>query len=115
MRIRRSCSLDVDYALQAQQIKCRFVEKGYNAQVLDEVIHEVGLTSQESCLMPRERSRNDKQDWGFISNFHGQYRDIESIIKRHWDILGMDKTLGTCCQKFLPSFTEGQLPLVIGW
>lgn len=32
------------------------------------------------------------QEWWFISNFHSQYRDVEAIFKRHWHVLGIDKT-----------------------
>lgn len=91
MHIRRNCSQDSDYAIQAAVIKQRFIEKGYNEPSLDKMIEEVGKSSQELMLIPKERIQNQKHEWGFISQYHKQYREIESIFKKHWNILTMDK------------------------
>lgn len=96
--IRWNCTLDADYVTQAQYIKQWFVEKGYRARRLDKLIAEVGSNSQETCLIPKERPQDSKHEWGFISGFHEQYREIESIFKKHWNILSMDKVLS----KILP-------------
>lgn len=93
MRICRNCSRDEDYFAQAQQIKSRFTEKGYNVHDLDKVIHEVGLAPQEWCLQPRESIRIRNIIGGFIGSFHEQYKDIKSIFRTQWDILRMDRIL----------------------
>lgn len=93
MRIRQNCSQDTDYVLQTEQIKQRFVEKGYNEPFLDKLIGEVGSQSQQSSLIPKERQQNSKHEWGFISGFHEQYHEIETIFRRHWNIMCVDKTL----------------------
>lgn len=43
--------------------------------------------------MDKDRQVGPRQEWGFISNFHGQYREIEDIFKRYWHVLCKDRTL----------------------
>lgn len=93
MRIRRNCTQDTDYLNQATVIKERFVEKGYNAPDLDLLIDKIRSTSQECLLEPRTRPPNQQHEWGFISGYHEQYKDIEAIFKKHWGILTIDKVL----------------------
>lgn len=50
IRIRRNCTLDEDYTMQAQVLKNRFVEKGYNTTILDKTINDVQKVPQRGCL-----------------------------------------------------------------
>lgn len=75
---------------QAEYIKQHFMEK---AQPQEKLITEVGSNSQDSCLAPKVRRQDSKHEWGFISGFHEQNWEIEVIIKKHWNILCMDKVL----------------------
>lgn len=69
------------------------MEKGYQAEILDSTIQQVGHLSQAMCLEDKEKTNDSRQEWGFISDFHSQFRDVEEIIKKHWEILSMDKIL----------------------
>lgn len=73
--------MDSDFYEQSEIIKNRFLQKGYTAQLLKEIIQEVGSTPRQSCLMDKEHQDNLRQDWGFISNFHGQYKEIVNIFR----------------------------------
>lgn len=86
--------MDADYKIQAAQKKTKFVERGYSGTQLDRTIEEVGTNSQELCLQSTVRDRNSIHEWGFITNFNAQHKEIETIIQQHWEILRMDKVLG---------------------
>lgn len=60
---------------------------------LEKNIEEVGSNTQDECLVPRVRQQDSKHEWAFISEYHEQYREIETIFNKHWNILCMDKTL----------------------
>lgn len=34
------------------------------------------------------------QEWGFILQFHNQYKEVEAIFNQHWHVLLLDKKLG---------------------
>lgn len=53
--------------------------------------------------MPRERmfeapqselTTTNDHEWGFITGFNAQYKEIEAIFSRYWHILKLDKNLG---------------------
>lgn len=94
MHIRRNCSSDVDFDVQSQLVRNRFMEMGYNPQQLDKVIQEVSTVTQESCLTEEIKPKDKKHEWGFISNYYDQYREVEMIFRKYWEILKMDKVLG---------------------
>lgn len=93
MRIRRNCTEDTDYYDQASLIKQRFVEKGYKESSLNHIMQEVGNTTQNNLLEPRTRPPNKQHEWGFITGYHEQYKDVEAIFRKHWNILKLDKVL----------------------
>lgn len=74
-----------------------------------QIIDSVGNISRESCLEDRPSVESSKHEWGFISNFHVQYREIEKIFKQHWHILRMDKTLNQSLP-ISPSFIYRKAP-----
>lgn len=95
LRVRRNCS-DLDtYAIQANILKERFLQKGYKGDALNNIIQEVANIPREECLKERDCIvPTNQHQLGFISGFHHQYRDVEMIFKRHWHILCRDRHLG---------------------
>lgn len=86
--------MDTDYTSHTQIIKECFVEKGYKVSFLDKAIDEVGQISQEIRLRGRDRVVDSKHEWGFIRNFHTQYREVEAIFRTYWRVMNVDKILG---------------------
>ena len=92
LRVRRNCSDANDYLSQAQTLKNKFVQKGYDEPALNTMIEEIAAIPREKCLEKKvEQPNNNQHQWGFLSGFHAQYREVEAIIKNHWHILGKDR------------------------
>lgn len=88
--------------MQVNVLKNKFIHKGYNNEVLDKTFNEV---ANIPCLMKKDhQSPSYQHQWGFISNFQYQYREIEEIFKKYRYILCMDRDLGPVlpnCPKFI--------------
>lgn len=62
--------------------------------VLDNTIIEIAKIPREQCLRNKDaKPLNVQHQWGFISNFHYQYREIENIFSKYWHILCRDRHL----------------------
>lgn len=58
------------------------MEKGYNTVVLDKAIIEIHQVPQSSCLTDKVKQKDNKHEWGFISGYHAQYKEVETIFKK---------------------------------
>lgn len=74
-------------------------KEGYTAQDLETIIEEVHQTSLDLCLVDRIRPIRAKHEWGFISDFHVQNREVEFLSRKYWNVLQMDKVLKGVLQK----------------
>lgn len=84
VRVKGNCSRDTDFLAQSQIIKKRFAQKGYNEQQLDRTIQEVlDIARSEYLQDKRNEGESNSKQWGFISNFHAQYRKVEALYKHH--------------------------------
>lgn len=90
MRIRRNCITDSDYHEQAQLLKDRFLAKGYQDDVLQRTILEVGEMDRNILMADRVANKDKKSN------------QIKNIMKRRWGILKTDPVLG----RFLPEKPE---------
>lgn len=89
MRIRRNCSHLSDYFQQAEMLKSRFCEKGYNTSQINEEIRQVALIEKTSLLTTQPKGPTEsKHKWSI------QYIQIKEIIRRHWRVLRNDPVLG---------------------
>lgn len=112
MRVKRNCSTTTnDFIAQSEVVKRRFVDKGYNPQYLDTVVEEVLALPRENCLSDVVPHR---KEWGFISGFYSQYKEIESIFEVHWHVLLLDKTLKPVLYFQSPQNVSIERHLVLG-
>lgn len=99
MRVKRNCSEETEFFLQSKILTERFEAKGYKPEMLKKVVEEVAALPRAVCLqeasqeMPSKKVNNRNDEWGFISQFHSQYKEVEDIFRKHWHILLMDKKL----------------------
>lgn len=92
LRVKRNCT--DGYFAQAGILRDTFIQKGYREGVLDNTIAEIAKIPREQCLRKKEaKLPSDQHQWGFISNFHYQYKEIENIFSKYWHILCRDKHL----------------------
>lgn len=94
IRVKRNCSRQEDFTIQANFLKNTFVQKGYRNETLDSIISEVDRIPRGQCLTNKDPKVQSNQQWGFISDFHCQYREVEDIFRKYWHILSMDRDLG---------------------
>lgn len=47
----------------------------------------------ESYVWQIGHRKSSKHEWGFIPNFHVQYKEIGNIFKQHWHLLCIKKAL----------------------
>lgn len=92
-RVQRNCTHDNDYLEQAHVLKCHFIEKGYNTDNLERTIQEIHIVPQSNCLTDRPKHNTNNHQWGFISGYHAQYKDVEAIFKKYWSLLTTDTIL----------------------
>ncbi|KAM9308484.1 nicotinate phosphoribosyltransferase [Gastrophryne carolinensis] len=86
--IRRNCTDDATFLEQATITKNRFLEKGYEESKLDATLQQV----KNPSTSPKPASKNYSQNNAptFITN---DYKKVEFIIKKHWEVLTTDPTL----------------------
>ena len=95
MRLRRNCSDDDMYFLQAAMLRERFIEKGYDTSSVDMELRQVALIERDSLLQDKEpRPNDDSYKFSMLTSYSNQHRDVQNIINKHWDILKSDKVLG---------------------
>lgn len=71
MRLRRNCSLASDFLLQAQELKSKFIDKGYDENDLMSTIGEVALMDGRDLLSNNNRRHNPNESFksSFITSF----------------------------------------------
>ena len=97
MRVKRNCSDNNDFLSQSEILTERFKVKGYNPIFLEKIVEEVEKIPRSKCLEEKAINatcESNPNEWGFITQFHSQYKEVESIFKDHWHILLLDKKLG---------------------
>lgn len=70
----------------------RFLEKGYPIHTLEKLVSQVSTMDRQSMLAGKTK-KESKGDSAFISGFHHQYKEVETIFKKYWPILLKDKDL----------------------
>lgn len=56
-RIRRHCSLIEDFHIQANVLKNRFMDQGYNPKLLEEDILKIANIEREEFLKPKGKGK----------------------------------------------------------
>lgn len=95
LRLRRNCTRTSDFLAQSRVLKNRFVEKGYNCEVLDFEINKVLSIERSSTLVERPREGVDSRyRCSFFTTYSTQSKQIREIFKKHWKVLQSDRLLG---------------------
>ncbi|XP_077336748.1 transducin beta-like protein 2 isoform X2 [Lithobates pipiens] len=89
-RLRQNCPRDCDYISESIHLKQKFLEKGYPEKIVDQAY---------TTFLPRKKNKSvkpsEKTIVRFITGFHGQYKKIEHILNKHWNVLKQDPHLIT--------------------
>lgn len=85
MRLKWNCSLKKDYFSQAHKLRSYFLDKGYNGNMLDSTIREVGLIERVLILSGTNRRGGSDESFksSFITSYSTQHFILKRIIKMH--------------------------------
>ncbi|XP_063810519.1 toll-like receptor 7 [Pseudophryne corroboree] len=98
LRIRRNCSEDTVCTSQINELKNAFIEKGYQPENLGTIQIEIMNKGRTSLIHNKKQKKNDDKfcnhsQWSFITGYDHQYKKMELIIRKHWNLLCLDDTL----------------------
>ncbi|XP_075448371.1 calcium uptake protein 2, mitochondrial isoform X1 [Ascaphus truei] len=113
-RIRRNCSEDSDFASQGKDLSNKFLEKGYDASVVNKAFQDAGLIKRETLL---EKSKNKSESLcisrkkeyksnnapKFITQFNQSAHQIRNILNCHWKIIRNDPVIGHLVPEYAPT------------
>lgn len=96
LRLRRNCSDQDEYFREASSLKLKFLDKGYEATMLETLIAEVGNRERTELLRDKPPQVNNGEDFNlaFLTTYSSQHWAIKKIIKRHWPVIKNDRVLG---------------------
>lgn len=86
MRLRRNCMNKADFCTQVNLIGERFINKGYDTNLIKEKIEEV-KNMQREALLEDKKSICQQDQVPLVLEYNFQYKKIEKIVARHWHIL----------------------------
>lgn len=98
IRVRRNCTKESDYKIQADLVGKRFMDKGYDAEFINKQISSVQSLDRTTMIHTQKKTSLILEAPALILNFNVQHKDIEKIKKKYWYILREDKHL----QSILP-------------
>lgn len=91
VRIRRNCTKESDFKIQADLIGKRFIEKGYTSEFISKQIQSVQSLDRSSIIHGQKKSQSVLEAPALVLDFNVQYKDIEKILKKYWYILKGDQ------------------------
>ncbi|KAL7371715.1 hypothetical protein ABVT39_003947 [Epinephelus coioides] len=91
-RIRRICSSDVDFQIQADDLEKRFLHRQYKCEWVTQTRTKFENVSQTECLQ-RTRVKTADSRVSCIVQYSPLGKAFEDIIRKHWHIVESDPTL----------------------
>ncbi|CAJ0945806.1 unnamed protein product [Ranitomeya imitator] len=89
LRLRRNCSDISNFKEQADDLRRRFLERGYPDHVLNEA-YKSSLTKERRDLLVQKTLKSEEGTTRFITRFSNGAEEIRKILQKHWQILCMD-------------------------
>ncbi|CAJ0947977.1 unnamed protein product [Ranitomeya imitator] len=97
LRLRRLCSSFDDFKLRADDMKKRFVDRGYSNRSIKKAYYRAIKTERESLIFPKHKLQKDTKV-RLITEYHSQWDAMRDILSKHWTILTSDPIL----KEYLP-------------
>ncbi|OCT61211.1 hypothetical protein XELAEV_18047235mg [Xenopus laevis] len=101
LRIRRICSNQDDFKIEAKKLYERFRERGYSHNSLKKAYKRALDTNRQSLLVSKDsnskvnrRNGNDNtKQFRLIGDYSAEHNTIKHIVNKHWHILQQDSQL----------------------
>lgn len=95
----RNCTDTEVFTVQAGVLKQKFIDKGYDNAILDYEIQRAINTERKTLLeIKPKKDPDEKLKWAMLTSFSIQHKQVQNIVKKHWEVLRQDNVLG----KLLP-------------
>lgn len=91
-RIRRICSSDSDYQLQADDLTKRFQQRQYKNEWISNARKKFDSVTQRECL-EKVKNKQTVSKLNCVIQYSPLSKDLERIIHKHWHIIKSDSTL----------------------
>lgn len=91
-RIRRICSTDENFEVQAKDLEQRFSQRQYKSQWVSSARDRFHGMSQSDCLQTRRQDRAEPNLMCVIQ-YSPLAKQFESVINKHWHIIASDPAL----------------------
>ncbi|XP_063819081.1 zinc finger protein 420-like [Pseudophryne corroboree] len=95
-RLRRNCTENSTFNEQAAEMKDNFLACGYDEKsVLSSL--EIAQNTDRKDLIYKERKTNREDErfkWAFTTQFTSQHKQVEGVLKKHWNLLKRDPVIG---------------------
>lgn len=94
-RVRKNCTEETTFEIQAEKIKQRFQDKGYPKGLIKNAFNRAKKLNQDTCLIPKP----PHQGVSFITTFNKSHHEIRRVFRKHRYILLCDPYLKTIYDK----------------
>ncbi|CAJ0930781.1 unnamed protein product [Ranitomeya imitator] len=95
LRMRRICSTDQKFEVQAENLKDRFKARGYSNRCIKRAYLRAKNTERHELLFGKKKKTASDNCVRFISTYNCQWKRMQEIINSHWSILFTDPILAS--------------------
>ena len=76
------------FSVQANILKQMFIDKGYDPETIELDLRTTLETNRSFLLeIKPKRKQDDSFKWALLTSFSTQYKQVKSIITKHWEIV----------------------------
>lgn len=93
LRLKRICSKESDYDIQANEMQQRFVQRGYDRKTINKAFERAKEVDRNTLLEPNSSKVTSDNKITFVSEFSNVSKDVKRIVLKHWSVLKCDPQL----------------------
>ncbi|CAJ0943749.1 unnamed protein product [Ranitomeya imitator] len=98
LRLKRICSSEETFEIQADDLKNRFLDRGYSKRSVKRAYNRAKHFDRHQLLFSSKQTKATNQV-RLVTQYHSRWRDMSDILAKHWPILLADPVL----KQYLPS------------
>ena len=92
LRIRRICTRDWDFNLEARALFLSYLRRGYPKSKLEEALHKASQFSQDDLLVPKNKQPEDRTV--IALEFNPANPNVFQSVRKYWPLLSTSRTVG---------------------
>lgn len=110
IQLTRNCTNNEEFEEQTVKFGEKFIQKGYNAKLVNKQLEEVKNMERKDLLKNKEKvEKKDGEEYRMVLSYNFQKNKIENIIRKHWNVLLRDNVFGGALPR-CPSFVYKKAP-----